>query len=421
MNKQSPRRRRGFTLIELLVVVAIIGILVGLLLPAVQAAREAARRMSCSNNFKQIGLAIHNYESAYKVLPKHGSGTRSATNTNNAGVTGGGGGNNSLFLSYLVGTIPFLEQQGLWDTIVAPSSEMADGSTPARAWNAMGPVPWQGQYVPWASEIPALRCPSDPGNGLPALGRTNYAACLGDAIDFIHVGPPVFNDSSAPNRWSDSLAWRFNRTNAACRGVFVPRSSTRFRDILDGLSNTIMAGEIRTGLSDRNVSTNPLNAPGGDADVRDNPLLCRPFLDPESPTKWDDSVPNWQGAVTDGTLSADGQKRGFRWADSRPLFTGMNTILPPNTELCLAAGDGSIGVVSASSQHQGGAHILFADGSVQFISDSIEAGTSSAPSVWLNGANTTAPSNMPGASSPYGLWGSLGTRASNEVVQESFQ
>ena len=79
LNFTSRQRRGGFTLVELLVVIAIIGVLVGLLLPAVQAAREAARRMSCSNNFKQIGLGIHNYHSAFKSLPMHGTG---ATNEN---------------------------------------------------------------------------------------------------------------------------------------------------------------------------------------------------------------------------------------------------------------------------------------------------------------------------------------------------
>ena len=78
--KRSARPSNGFTLVELLVVIAIIGILVGLLLPAVQAAREAARRMSCSNNFKQLGLAVHNYHSAFKQLPIHGVGTGSPPN-----------------------------------------------------------------------------------------------------------------------------------------------------------------------------------------------------------------------------------------------------------------------------------------------------------------------------------------------------
>ncbi len=102
---------------ELLVVIAIIGVLVGLLLPAVQAAREAARRMSCSNNFKQIGLGLHNYHSAYDKLPLAGAGTQPTVATDAWVATATG---NNLRLSMLVGTLPFIEQQALWEQISNP-------------------------------------------------------------------------------------------------------------------------------------------------------------------------------------------------------------------------------------------------------------------------------------------------------------
>ncbi|MFK8111538.1 MAG: DUF1559 domain-containing protein, partial [Rubripirellula sp.] len=154
-------RRQGFTLVELLVVIAISGILVGLLLPAVQAAREAARRMSCSNNFKQLGLGVHNYHSAFKQLPTNMTGTDRAlvgNVTNNS---------NRRYLSWLVSLTPFIEQQGIWEQVVNPSQDVTQGATlPGNLnngrWPAMGPGAWRNIYVPWATEIPTYRCPSDP-------------------------------------------------------------------------------------------------------------------------------------------------------------------------------------------------------------------------------------------------------------------
>ncbi|MGB0762300.1 MAG: DUF1559 domain-containing protein, partial [Rubripirellula sp.] len=126
MRKNS---RSGFTLVELLVVIAIIGVLVGLLLPAVQAAREAARRMSCSNNFKQIGLGIHNYHSTYKQLPTQGAGTGELIvpghYAHNSSVR------NNQSLSFLVGLLPFIEQQALWEEISNPSQfDLENPNTP---------------------------------------------------------------------------------------------------------------------------------------------------------------------------------------------------------------------------------------------------------------------------------------------------
>jgi prepilin-type N-terminal cleavage/methylation domain-containing protein len=158
-----PKSKRGFTLVELLVVIAIIGVLVGLLLPAVQAAREAARRMSCSNNFKQLGLAIHNYHSAYKELPMMMGGTGFRETTNPCVTRPGGSpelfppGNNRRELSIFVGMTPFFEQQALWEDISNPFLTPNSGQT----YQAMGPCPRMGlgrhgthEYTPWLTEIP---------------------------------------------------------------------------------------------------------------------------------------------------------------------------------------------------------------------------------------------------------------------------
>jgi prepilin-type N-terminal cleavage/methylation domain-containing protein/prepilin-type processing-associated H-X9-DG protein len=394
-------RRLGFTLVELLVVIAIIGVLVGLLLPAVQAAREAARRMSCSNNFKQIGLAAHNYHAAYKQLPRHQGGTW----TNNNAPTNM---NNRYSLSYLVGLLPFMEQQALWEKISNTNQERLDGGIQVPPYPPMGPAPWTGQYIPWRTEIPTLRCPSDPGSGLPAFGRTNYAACLGDSIDFMHNGPVQI---SGGVEVKPPANWVAIRSRTACRGVFVARQDTKFRDITDGLANTIMCGEIATDMGDRDIRTfASLN--NGVAEIRDEPDHCdhEGQISPERPRFWSTGS---DGGVAP-TLPGVGQGRGFRWADAGTVWTDFNTILPPNKYLCLGNGVGSPGTAPASSRHQGGVHVLMADGAVIFITDSIEAGDLHDGNVWRNGTGHSAP----GSFSPYGLWGALGTRASSEVIQE---
>ena len=167
-------------------------------------------------------------------------------------------------------------------------------------------------------------------------------------------------------------------------------------------------GEIATDLGDRdnrtsstrNGSQNPPRS------VRDNPKWCadQGQIDPERPQFWLPSVP------IDGSTN----RRGYRWADFRPCFSGMHTILPPNSEICSGNNAGQTGVWSSSSRHQGGAHILMADGAVVFMTDSVEAGDKRAPMVWLNGTGGAAP----GSQSPYGLWGALGSRGASETIEE---
>ncbi|GAA5505763.1 DUF1559 domain-containing protein [Novipirellula caenicola] len=396
------RNRSAFTLVELLVVIAIIGVLVGLLLPAVQAAREAARRMSCSNNFKQLGLAIHNYHSAYNQLPIHGAGTYDPT-VNGGDTSWWRASNkaNQYNLSCMVGLLPFMEQQALWEVISNPNDYNNDGTVD---YQAMGPSPNTANYAPWATEIAGLRCPSDPGTGLPALGRTNYAASHGDSADNLWLG--TLNGTLQPN---DSA--RLQASRAADRGVFVLHGKTGFRDVLDGTANTICMGEIATDLGDKDVRTiSPSGVNKGNL-ASTNPLYCRQqpnWIDPARPKFWL-SVPGPTSAVNG---------RGYVWASAHTAMSAFNTILPPNSELCVTQNYQDMNIAPPSSRHQGGCHVLMTDGAVKFITDSIEAGNSSNPVVFQGG--TAANNNQPGAKSPYGLWGSLGTRASRETISTEF-
>ncbi|TWU01894.1 DUF1559 domain-containing protein [Neorhodopirellula pilleata] len=402
-------RRTGFTLVELLVVIAIIGVLVGLLLPAVQAAREAARRMSCSNNFKQIGLGVHNYHSAYNQLPTQKDGTLDA-------ATGawwdGTDIANQRQLSWLVSLTPFVEQQAIWEQISNPLVGRTDGGTGCPGgnntcpWPAMGPKPdpFKLTYAPYMTNIPTLRCPSDPGVGLPGQGRTNYGACLGDSMYSVEVG------STGGNKLEGNDTNRAQDGRAGCRGMFMNHQKMAFRDVLDGLANTVMAGELATDLGDRDVRTDAvLSQNAASNPPMENPKACDGLRDPARPQFWLDTAQTFSGVR--GTEYG----RGYQWANGEHYYTGVMTIRPPNSEMCYG-GDwaGQEGIVTVSSRHQGGAHVLMGDGAVKFITDSIEAGNQNNGQV---GQPFTG-NRRPGSMSPYGLWGSLGTRASKEVIQE---
>ncbi len=402
---KTRMQNSGFTLVELLVVIAIIGVLVGLLLPAVQAAREAARRMSCSNNFKQLGLALHNYHAAYNKFPMDGTGTQPTVRTDAwAGVATG----NNLRLSMLVGLTPFMEQQALWEQISNPLAFNSDGSSKSPPWPAMGPTPENINYGPWTTEIAGLRCPSDPGVGLPALGRSNYVACYGDSV--INSITSVYSIGSTVTFPYVITTTNSENCRGGNRGMFNRGLQLGVRDCLDGTANTIIMGEIATYLGDKDIRT---ISTAGTANVtsliRDNPSWCRDqtggtaaYIDPARPQFWS------------GNTVTAGVGRGFRWADSMPSFGMCSTILPPNKEYCGHGSDTRPNVTVMSSQHQGGCHVLMTDGAVKFVTDSIEAGDSHAGMVYNGGTGAQAP----GSKSPYGLWGSLGTRASKETIQD---
>lgn len=407
----THRSKHGFTLVELLVVIAIIGVLVGLLLPAVQAAREAARRMSCSNNIKQIGLGFHNYHAAYNQLPAQGGGTRRVPGSSWDSTftpTAAGGGSNINQLSALVGILPFVEQQALWEQISNPFTLPAGQPNAGLRYAAMGPSPWmllsdhaaRGEYTPWLANISTYRCPSDPGQGLPAQGRTNYGVCLGDSIYYQYQG--ITDQFGQPM----STAADAKRTQ---RGIFAHGLlQPRFQDILDGLANTIMGGEFNTDVGDRDITTQVRRGLTGH---QLNATRCGLGVEAARPRFWD--------AATPISGSAE-ERRGYKWAYGLAMFTGMTTILPPNSATCYDTTATDIfrwGIFPPSSRHQGGCHILLADGAVKFVTDSINAGNVSGPMVSHNGSGGTL---GPGFASPYGLWGSLGTKGNKEPITEQF-
>lgn len=354
------RNRKGFTLVELLVVIAIIGILVGLLLPAVQAAREAARRMQCSNNMKQLGLALHNYAAAYKHFPAGKGGTFWNGSSNDTG--------NRYRLSGFIAILPFAEQSAMYNNIQAGDGTVVPG----------GPAAWVG-WAPWNVAPNFLRCPSDTG-ARPSTREISYAMCKGDLIH---------NNLNEMNN---------------VRGIFNTRVYHRFADITDGTSNTIAysellcsypipnGGEIGVAVNARAVPHNKgiARAVG---DVSLSPQLCY--------------------TVTDGQYFVAGTvvhaRRGLNWTDGQIGYTGFNTVLPPNGPGCSERGnwgDQNDVIAPPASQHTGGVNVALADGSVQFMSENIDTGnltlgyTSSAP---------TGPS-------VYGVWGALGTMNAGDLA-----
>ncbi len=385
MSRNQSPRRSAFTLVELLVVIAIIGVLVGLLLPAVQAAREAARRMSCSNNFKQLGLALHNYHSAYKQLPQQGGGSGQPTDNQAK--------SNKSRLSAMVGLTPFFEQQAVWQQVSNPY-QAANGNI----WPAMGPAPYNTAYVPWRTQIATLLCPSDVApNGQVATGQLNYGFSFGDSF---------WNCNNTRNNAGKPL------NIGQHRGFFKDRFVRRFRDCLDGLSNSILMAEIQRSSGTRELAGDALVRNGSGSTMRNNPKanVLEFARDPERPLFYKPGV-----TLAVDTSGAKNRFRGSNWAQGEPMMSGVGQTLPPNSANCVRGnGDanGPGGIFSAGSRHQGGCHVLMGDGAVKFITESVDTGNTSQGPI-----GTTAPGAPPaGSASNYGIWGAAGSIAGRETT-----
>ena len=349
--------RTGFTLVELLVVIAIIGTLVGLLLPAVQQARETARRSSCGNNTKQVALAVLNFESVRKRLP--------STNANNdmPGTTSGN------LASWIVFVLPYLEEKSLYDACVTHFKAPTNGAP----WDA-------GATSPFIKQPPGLVCPSDP-NARPSsaitngYGVTSYRCSKGDMWGQWNQGiRGPFADSRVPG---NNSAYQYVQLNK----------------ILDGTSKTFLLGEGVVGTLTNDVKSGL--AVGVGIQPNTAATTC--------------SAKAAGGALTGTTASTAGQGPGHRWGDWRDVCENVYTKIPPNGVACSdSSNPESTAAIPPSSWHPGGVNMAMCDGSVRFFTDEIDAGDQTATPPWPSSQTITY-------ASYYGVWGALGSIQGGET------
>lgn len=340
MLKHSPRFSRGFTLIELLVVIAIISILMALLLPAIQQAREAARRTQCKNNMKQIVLAMHNYEGSYTVFPGLSSSSQYG-------------------FSVQARILPFVDQGNLQNLIdfKVPLMIGTGGN------QSLNPVHAQvaGQV------IPLFLCPSEPEEPVfqnantndAQFAGTNYVVCTGSGTDTNYD------------------------TRAQTDGMFWWGSKSKFRDMVDGSSNTLVLSESLMGNKEDAAGPTPIKVQrqmarygGGGMGPPGAGFTGPPGNNPDIQT------------AAANAAARDGRGRSS-WIWGREHLTTFNTYMTPNSEFPDVHRNG-FGWFAARSTHVGGVQVGMGDGSIRFVGDSIDGTT----------------------------WRSLGTKYGNEVVGE---
>ena len=370
--------------VNLATTIVCVFLLIVLLIGTTARKRTLARAGDCADNLRAIGLAIHNYHAAYKQLPQSSGGTTGNENPqwSNAGRLGP-----------LVALTPFVEQQSLWETIANPY----ENKTAKKKFPPMGPVPWFDEtvYVPWGSSPQVYLCPDNfppkPAGKVRVVKTlesepsapgvmSSYVACFGDGTS---LQGRLFDedDAEGANHW-----------RAACRGMFVTGREMKFRDVLDGLSNTICFSETVASVK---------RSPGRSEIFKDvNGLSLDPSLCLKASKQNDAAF--WEFG------------RGSRWCDGAVTLSGFQTVLPPNSPSCTSERGFDDPVVSAKSLHPGGVFVLMGDGAVVFLSENIDSGDASTP-----GVSHEKSYSPPGSKNPYGLWGALGSRAARENIAEA--
>ena len=317
-------RRSGFTLIELLVVIAIIAILIALLLPAVQQAREAARRTQCKNNLKQLGLALHNYHDAYNILPPGMVFSGDLTGANAALDSQTYSLNHTGWMMLL----PYIDQGPLynqWDPTVASGASL----------RATGPAVWGNPAVNFPvtqTKLSMLLCPSEPIQGpAPNVASGEYASTQAAVTSYMFAGGYYGENYRTYTVYNSSTATLPDGRVVLRSGTFGNNRSARIGDILDGTSNTIAMGEST--LDKQSTSYMPVWGQGRHVGIY-------------------------------GVVLPDGPSGTTPVNNCRYRINAKYN--------CDGANDGKPYAWVFSSRHEGGAHFLMGDGSTRFIGENID-------------------------------------------------
>jgi prepilin-type processing-associated H-X9-DG protein len=380
------------------VVIAIIGVLIALLLPAVQAAREAARRSQCVNQLKQLAIACHNFHDTYKFLPQACRSYNLCMQPYKANKATWGNNNyrNRDRQSYLCDLLPYIEQSAVYDAVKANTTGGLKPTVTDPSDQFVGP--WTGTYdptggtdnttpPPWCTKISMFVCPSsknkDADDDLRA-GITSYRCNSGD----------IYLD------WNSAELQRGPFTNGSSGSLI------DFAAITDGTSNTIFLSEAAIGP--HSVMTKMVL---GGIGITDS-------------TASDSMVPKVCADLkqSDGTLSKYSTQNvapntsGRRWGDARTTYTQFFPILPPNSPHCVQGTNTNESerwnLVSASSFHSGGVNVAMGDGAVKFVSETIQ--TQNLDKHGKNMDPTIANPRNYGGPAFYGIWSELGTRNGGE-------
>ena len=376
------KKRNAFTLVELLVVIAIIGILIALLLPAVQAAREAARRMTCTNHLKQISLALHTYHDATKGFP-------AAMGFSFAGAefplrdTASPGEEHALFGPH-VALLPYIEQSAVYERFTTACQKTTN--PPA---TVTGPAVADPESDWIRAKLPAFGCPSSTqrsnGMGIQNVSSNSYCFSMGDFAGGTYI-----------------LAT--NTSRGAFGGYKKFHSMGSFTD---GTSNTIVFSESVSGdMNATRVKGNIAYVAGSGNRNAATPARCLAA----SPDK---------KILTDPSLQF---ARGEAWFLGIPALNAFLTVLPPNSPSCSNQDDSEMlewgaGIYSASSYHTGGVNVGMGDGSVTFVSDTISAtSTGDAAAILALQENFSNGNFSASGRSPFGVWGAMGSLNGGESV-----